>query len=73
LIEICDIADSDENKIKEQEGIWSTILPQSKLSADCEHYFEKELVSNIPASHVRLTIFPDGGISRMRLFGRIVV
>ena len=49
---------------------WETILPQQKLQADHEHYFEKEIVnSDKYFTHVRLTIFPDGGISRMRLEG----
>jgi len=49
---------------------WTTILPQSKLSADHEHYFDREIVNNDPFTHVRLTILPDGGVSRMRLWGR---
>ena len=49
---------------------WETILPQQKLQADHEHYFEKEIVnSHKYFTHVRLIIFPDGGISRMRLGG----
>ncbi|MBC7688530.1 MAG: allantoicase [Aquabacterium sp.] len=50
---------------------WATILPQVKLQADHEHYFEDEIISSQLFTHVRLTIFPDGGISRMRLFGKI--
>jgi allantoicase len=50
---------------------WTTILPRVKLSADHEHVFEKEIVTGEPFTHVRLTIFPDGGVSRMRLWGRI--
>jgi allantoicase len=46
-------------------------LPQSKLQADHEHFFEKEIVSKDAFTHVRLSIFPDGGISRMRLWGTI--
>jgi allantoicase len=48
---------------------WKIILPQSKLQADYEHYFEKEIVNNGPFTQVRLSIFPDGGISRLRLWG----
>ena len=49
----------------------TTILPQTKLQADYEHYFEKEIENkNKLFTHVRLTIFPDGGISRMRLWGK---
>ncbi len=50
---------------------WTNILPQTKLTADSEHIYEKELVSNDTFTHVRLSIFPDGGVSRLRLWGVI--
>ncbi|MDA9563156.1 allantoicase [Flavobacteriales bacterium] len=50
---------------------WIEILPQSKLQADHEHYFEENLNSENEFTHVRLSIFPDGGISRLRLWGTI--
>lgn len=50
---------------------WTEILPKTKLQADHEHYFEKEIASKDSFTHVRLNIFPDGGISRLRLFGFI--
>ncbi len=71
LIEGCDIAYKEENKFDSAAIRWTTVLPQTKLSADHEHLFEKEIVNNGPFTHVRLSIFPDGGISRMRLWGRI--
>ena len=52
---------------------WNVVLPPSKLSADNEHFFKSEIVSHGPFTHVRLTIFPDGGISRMKLWGRVVM
>jgi allantoicase len=49
---------------------WKPILPQQKLQADHEHFFEEKIVNSDKVfTHVRLTIFPDGGISRMRLWG----
>ncbi len=48
---------------------WTTLLPEQKLSADTEHEFEKEIINKGPFSHIRLNIFPDGGISRLRLWG----
>jgi allantoicase len=69
LLEGCSISINDEHKLKDAE--WKVILPQSKLKADHEHHFEKEITSKEPFTHVRLSIFPDGGISRMRLWGRI--
>ena len=71
LIEGCTIAYKDENKLDSDSILWSTILPQSKLSADHEHLFEDEIVNKGPFTHVRLNIFPDGGVSRMRLWGRL--
>ena len=71
LLEGCNIEISEEGKLNDPEVKWTTLLPQSKLKADAEHEFKRELVSNGPFSHVRLSILPDGGISRMRLMGTI--
>lgn len=53
------------------EATWQEFLPQVKLQADHEHEFRAELSAHGPFSHVRMKIYPDGGISRLRLFGRI--
>jgi allantoicase len=50
---------------------WREILPQTKLSANRRHYFAKELRDVGPVSHVRLNIFPDGGVSRLRIHGTL--
>jgi allantoicase len=72
LIEGCDIDLKKESKLADDDKVeWKTILPQSKLSADHEHFFEDEIKDKGPFTHVRLSIFPDGGISRMRLWGKI--
>ncbi len=70
LIEGCNISLTEENNLNTDKIKWTIILPQSKLQADYEHYFEKEIESKEIFTHVRLSIFPDGGISRMRLFGK---
>jgi allantoicase len=67
-IEFC-VSDNDEAVIN--SGNWQPLLPQQKLSADNEHEFVKEINSHNAITHVRLNIFPDGGISRLRLFGKI--
>nr|XP_054765821.1 allantoicase-like [Lytechinus pictus] len=51
---------------------WKTILPPAKLSAHKRHHYKKDALVNVgPVTHVRLTMKPDGGISRLRLWGRI--
>jgi len=48
---------------------WEELLPETKLKANHRHVFTK-LQSASAATHVRFQIFPDGGVSRLRLFGR---
>ena len=50
---------------------WQLLLPETKLSAHHQHYFQQELRHHDRISHVRLNIFPDGGISRLRLNGSL--
>jgi len=50
---------------------WPLLLPEQKLQAHAQHRFRKELASLGPVSHVRMNIHPDGGVSRLRLLGRV--
>ena len=50
---------------------WRSLLPEQKLEMDKQHYFKDELQAAGKVSHVRMSIYPDGGISRLRLYGRI--
>ncbi len=48
---------------------WPAIVEEAKLKA---HHVEKFTAASLdqPATHVRLDIFPDGGVSRLRLYGK---
>ena len=51
---------------------WTSLLPQQKLEADKEHYFETEIIkTDQPITHIKLKIYPDGGVSRLRILGTI--
>ncbi|RKP54702.1 allantoicase [Pararobbsia silviterrae] len=54
-----------------QSMFWPTLLDEQKLQMDHEHTFEAALAALGPVTHVRFNIFPDGGVSRLRLFGQI--
>lgn len=72
MIEGCNIPGGKKVDMLSEAIQWEVILPQTKLQADHEHYYENELENRDKKfTHVRLTIFPDGGISRMRLWGNI--
>ncbi|WAR04106.1 ALLC-like protein [Mya arenaria] len=50
---------------------WRTLLPVTKLKAHNQHFFyQDQLEKNTGVvSHVRLTVMPDGGVSRFRIWG----
>jgi len=50
---------------------WQELLPRTKLEADTRLNFEEELKPLGPVTHVRLNIFPDGGVARLRVFGKL--
>ena len=61
---------SNDEDVLNNKATWTNILPQQKLSADHEHEFTKDMIDPAIVSHIKLTILPDGGISRLRLFGK---
>lgn len=48
---------------------WADLLPPQKLGPDTEHRFRGELSPLGPVTHIRFNIFPDGGVSRLRVLG----
>src|SRR5688572_9201012 len=50
---------------------WQELLSNTKLQAHTRHTFVRELADRGDVTHARLNIFPDGGVSRLRLYGRI--
>jgi allantoicase len=53
---------------------WFPLLPRSTMGPDQEHVFDQEhdqlMNSKARVTHVRVSIFPDGGISRVRIYGK---
>lgn len=49
---------------------WTLILSREKPGADARHFFDLENVDGSIFTHVRVTIYPDGGIKRVRLVGK---
>jgi allantoicase len=50
---------------------WANLLPRTKLQAHTRHYFDRELIDNGVVSHLRFNIYPDGGVSRLRVYGTL--
>jgi allantoicase len=62
-------ADFDWSIATPDDSLWTLILPRTKLGPDRQHYFEFENVENRVYTHVKVTIYPDGGLKRVRIIG----
>ena len=62
-IEVC-VSDDDVP----EEG-WQEIIPRMNLSGDSQHWLDAR--DDRVWTHVRLNIFPDGGVARLRIFGEV--
>ena len=51
---------------------WTEILPRTKVGPHRRHYFQLENVEGKVYTHVKVTIYPDGGLKRVRLVGKRV-
>jgi allantoicase len=51
---------------------WPQLMGPQKLQADHIHTFSGEQINALGSiNYVKLNIFPDGGVSRLRIFGRL--
>lgn len=58
----CDASVADT----EDPDAWVEILPCTRLQPDTRHRFRVDAAA---ATHVRLDVYPDGGMARLRLYG----
>lgn len=49
---------------------WPILMKDQRLSADAIHSYVEQVECPAPVTHIRFNIHPDGGVSRLRLFGR---
>ena len=62
--------DNLSDAVSASSMFWPELLGQQKLKPDAIHKFDSVHALG-PVTHVRLNIFPDGGISRVRLWGKL--
>ncbi len=70
-LDFCDLG-PDAANWRPTDAEWQPLLPQTKLRPHATHQWVSELEERGVATHVRLNIFPDGGVARLRVFGRPV-
>lgn len=71
-IQAARVAESTDQSLVTQAMFWPELLGEQKTEMDKQHFYEGSQIKAIgPVSHVRLNIFPDGGVSRVRIWGRL--
>jgi len=62
---------SDDDVLNEKVN-WQSLLEKRSLRAHKENTFEENMVlDHDPVTHIKLKIYPDGGVSRLRIIGNI--
>ena len=69
-LEACKAAGMAIESLQDPEFVWKPVLARTKLQAHTLHFFD-EMMDVGSVSHVRFNIFPDGGVSRLRVYGTI--
>ncbi|KAJ1943664.1 Allantoicase, partial [Linderina pennispora] len=60
-----------ENPEQDTECFWYQLMPRIELNGNNLHSFDVSL-NDVPFSHIKLIIHPDGGVSRLRAYGQRV-
>lgn len=69
----CNISDDAEEEVKSPEfAEWETILSKQECGPSQRHGWLLAQETENTYTHVRLQMFPDGGIARFRLYGTVV-
>jgi allantoicase len=63
-------AEGTPDEIAAAAAGWPVLLPEAKLQANHVHVF-RQVAALGPVRFVRLNIFPDGGVSRLRVRGTV--
>ena len=71
-LEAINAAGLELESLTDPEVAWKPVLSRTRLLAHTRHFFEKEILDAGLVSHVRFNIFPDGGVSRLRVYGTLV-
>ncbi|RDB25286.1 putative allantoicase [Hypsizygus marmoreus] len=72
--ESCEIhalfAETDVDWKTYEDRDWTVILSRTKLGPHRQHYFQLENTEGKAYTHIKFTIYPDGGLQRIRIMGR---
>jgi allantoicase len=62
----------NSKQIVKSSNTWKYLLKDAKLSANKVHVFKNNLMKKDKINFIKINIFPDGGISRFRIYGKSI-
>jgi allantoicase len=72
-ISAVNINESSDSELIKQSIDWSELVAKQKLEMNKEHVFGGDCIEHQnPITHIRIDIYPDGGIARLKLVGRFI-
>ena len=60
------------NSIVKKSNKWKTLVNKAKLHPHKKHNFKIKTPKTSKVNYIRINIYPDGGISRIRTFGKVI-
>jgi allantoicase len=69
VVEGIDAPGAAPESLSAEEASWAELVSNTSLRPDVAHVFEPPDLTPGAATHVRLSIHPDGGVARLRVFG----
>lgn len=62
---------SDSDNVKEDDGKWQEVISRNDCGPSRKQFFIRDQLTSDKFTHIKLKMYPDGGIARLRLFGRV--
>ncbi|GGC93962.1 allantoicase [Undibacterium terreum] len=71
MIQAANVVGGTDSSLITQSMFWPVLLGEQKLQMDHQHYYAEQIAKLGPVTHIRFNMFPDGGVSRLRLWSRL--
>ncbi|HTD05548.1 allantoicase [Undibacterium sp.] len=71
MIQAANVVGGTDSSLVTQSMFWPVLLGEQKLQMDHQHYYAEQISKLGPVTHIRFNMFPDGGVSRLRLWSRL--
>jgi allantoicase len=71
-LQVAYLPNSKNSKQIVKSSKWKYLLKDAKLSANKVHVFKNNLMKKDKINFIKINIFPDGGISRFRIYGKSI-